>query len=279
MNSLEVMPTMKPEVFRFTSRPRLEKPSLIVGWMKDIGDVSRGVADFLVGAAGDRSFCQIEPTDFFSVGGVTIESNIAQFPQSRFFYDGRNNILLLRSDEPQSRKYEFLNAVLDLAEHYKAETLYTVDGIASMIAHTAPRRMFGVFNDRDIQKKLRWYVPMGLSWQGAPHTSTYLLWLAKQRHLPAAGLWVEVPFYLAAYRDAQAVQTAASLLGHIVGWDYDADELDRRVAEQEERLAHLRQEDLEIDSRIEALELGETLDSDEQAELMEAIQGALRGHG
>lgn len=279
MNSLRTIPTMKPEVFRFTSQPRLEKPSLIVGWMKDIGDVSRSVADFLVEAAGDRSFCQIEPTDFFAVGGVTIESNIAQFPQSRFFYDGRNNILLLRSDEPQSRKYEFLNAVLDLAERYKAEALYTVDGIASMTAHTSSRRVFGIFNDPDIQRKLRWYLPIGLTWQGAPHTSTYLLWLAGQRRLPAAGLWVEVPFYLAGYQDAQAVKAGASMLGHIVGWDYDIDELDRRVTEQEEMLAHLRQENPEIDAKIEALELGETLDSDEQAELLEAIQGALKGHG
>ena len=279
MNSLETMPTTNPEVFRFTSQPRLEKPSLIVGWMKDIGDVSRGVADFLAGAAGDRSFCQIEPTDFFAVGGVTIESNIAQFPQSRFFYDGRNNILLLRSDEPQSRKYEFLNAVLDLAEHYKAESLYTVNGIASMIAHTSPRRVFGIFNDPDIQRKLRWYLPIGLTWQGTPHTSTYLLWLAQQRHLPAAGLWIEVPFYLANYQDAQAVKAGAQMLGHIIGWDYDIDELDRRVTEQEETLAQLRQEEPEIDARIEALEQDETLDSDEQAGLMEAIQGALKGHG
>ncbi len=97
--------------------------------------------------------------------------------------------------------------------------------------------------------------------------------------LPAAGLWVEVPFYLSGYQDAQAVRAAASLLGHIIGWDYDTDELDRRVAEQEETLAELRQEDPEIDARIQALEQGESLDSDEQVELMEAIQGALKKQG
>jgi len=279
MNSLKTIPTMKPEVFRFTSQPRLEKPSLIVGWMKDMGDVSRGVADLLADEAGGHSFCQIEPTDFFAVGGVTIESNIAQFPQSRFFHDGRSNVLLLRSDEPQSRRYEFLNAVLDLAEHYKVEALYTVDGIASMVAHTSERRVFGIFNGPDIQKKLRWYLPIGLSWQGAPHTSTYLLWLARQRHLPAAGLWVEVPFYLSGYQDAQAIKAASSLLGHIIGWDYDIDELDRRVAEEEETLGELRAEDPEIDARIQALEQGESLDSDEQVELIEAIQGALGKDG
>jgi len=270
---------MKPEVFRFTSQPRLEKPSLIVGWMKDIGGVSRGVADFLVRAAGGRSFCRIEPTDFFSVGGVKVESNIATFPQSRFFHDERNNMLLLRSDEPRSRRYEFLNAVLDLAEHYKVECLYTIDGITSMIAHTAPRRAFGVFNGAEVRRKLKLYLPVGLNWQGPPHMSTYLLWLARQRRLEAAGLWVEVPFYLSERQDDQAICAGISLLGHIVGWDYDAAELDRRASEQEAKLGELRAEDPEIDARIQRLEQGESLDDGEQAELTEAIQGALKGHG
>jgi len=279
MSSSKTTPTRKPEVCRFTSQPRLEKPSLIVGWMKDIGDVSRGVGDFLAGAAGGHSFCQIEPTDFFPVGGVAVESNIATFPQSRFFHDGRNNLLLFRSDEPQSRRYEFLNAVLDLAEHYKVESVYTVDGIVSMIPHTFDRRVFGVFSGAEVQRRLKWHLPVGLRWHGTPHMSTYLLWLAGRRGLRAAGLWIEVPFYLSDRQDAQAVRSAASLLGGIVGWDYETQELDRRAAEQEEMLAHLRHEDLEIDARIQRLEEGEPLDDDEQVELTEAIQGAFRKHG
>jgi predicted ATP-grasp superfamily ATP-dependent carboligase len=246
--------------------------------MKDIGDVSRGVADFLARAAGGHSFCQIEPADFFAVGGVTVESNIATFPQSRFFHDDHSNLLLLRSDEPQSRRYEFLNAVLDLAEHYKVESVYTVDGTASMIPHTFDRRAFGVFNGAEVQQRLKWHLPVGLRWHGTPPMSAYLLWLAGRRGLQAAGLWVEVPFYLSDRQDAQAVKSAASLLGRIVGWDYETEELDRRVAEQEETLAHLRQEDLEIDARIRRIEQGESLDDDEQVELIEAIHGAFRRH-
>jgi len=273
------MPAINREVFRFSAQPRLEKPSLVVGWVNDTGDVGRGVADFLAGATGGHSFCQIEPTSFFAVGGVTIESNIAEFPQSRFFYDERNNVLVLRSDEPQSSKYEFLSAVLDLAEHYKAECLYLVNGIASMIAHTAPRRVFGVFSDPETRERLKWYVPVGMSWQGTPPTSTYLVWLAKERGIPAASLWIEVPFYLAGGPDAQAVKTAASLLEQIIGWDYGVSDLDLRVIEQEEALAELRQEDPEVDAGIQALEQQETLNSEEQAELIEAVQGALKRHG
>jgi len=268
---------MNLEIFRFTSRPHLERPSLLVGWTKDIGAVSRGVADFLVDAPGTTCFGAIQPANFFPVGGVAVEDDVAQFPQSGLFCNERSNLVILRSDEPQSHKYEFLNAVLDLAEHYQgAEALYTANGIASMIPHTATRRVFMVSNDPALQRELRRFVPAGLAWQGAPSTSTYLLWLAKNRHLPGVGFWVEVPFYLADSEDFQATKTAVALLARIFGWDYDFDDLDLRITEQDETLAQLREEDPEIDAKIRILEQGETLGRQEQQELVEAVQGALK---
>jgi predicted ATP-grasp superfamily ATP-dependent carboligase len=270
---------MNLEMFRFTSRPRLEKPSLIVGWTKDIGAVSRGVVDSLADAPGSSSFGQIRPVSFFPVGGVAVEDDVAEFPESRLFCNERNNLVVLQSDEPQSRKYDFLNAVLDLAEHYNgAEAIYTINGIASMIPHTATRRVFLVANDPVIQRELRRFVPGALAWQGPPHTSTYLLWLARQRHLPGVGLWVEVPFYLADSEDFQATKTVVALLSRIFGWEYNFDDLDLRIAAQDETLAQLRGEDPEIDTRIRILEQGETLEREEQRDLVEAVQGALREH-
>jgi predicted ATP-grasp superfamily ATP-dependent carboligase len=270
---------MNLELFHFTSRPRLERPSLIVGWTKDVGAVSRGVADFLVDASGGHSFCQMRPVDFFPVNGVTVEDDIAQFPQSSFFCDQRSNTVILRSDEPHSHTHEFLSAVLDLAEQYSgAEALYTINGVASMIPHTATRRTFMVANDPGIQRELRRFMPGGLTWQGPPNTSAYLLWLAKDRRLPGIGLWVEVPFYLAQYEDSQAIRTAVAWLGKVFGWDYDIEELERRVAEEDETLAELRADDLEIDAKIYTLEQGQTLDRQEQQDLVDAVQGALKEH-
>jgi len=251
---------------------------LLVGWTRDIGAVSRGVADFLADVPGTRPFGQIKPVDFFPVGGVTVKDDVAEFPRSELLCNERNNVVILRSDEPQSRRYEFLNGVLDLVEQYNgAEALYAVNGIASLIPHTATRRVFLVSNDPALQRELRRLVPGGLAWQGPPHTSIYLLWLAKNRHLPGAGLWVEVPFYLVDSEDFQAIKTGVSLLGRILGWQYDLDDLDQRIAEQDETLTLLREQDLEIDTKIRILEQGETLGRDEQQELVEAVQGALKG--
>ncbi len=268
---------MNLEMFHFTSRPHVERPALLVSWTRDVGAVSRGVADFLADTPGTSSFGRIKPVNFFPVGGVTVNDDVAEFPESRLLCNERENIVILRSDEPPSHRHEFLNGVLDLADEYHgAETLYTVNGIASMIPHTATRRAFLVSNDLALQRDLRRLVPAGLAWQGPPHTSIYLLWLAKNRHLSGAGLWVEVPFYLVDSEDFQAIRTGASLLGRILGWQFDLDDLDQRIAEQDETLTQLREQDPEIDTRIRILEQGETLDGNEQRELVEAVQGALK---
>lgn len=308
MNSSKVKPAMNPDVgrgaqapmqgqaqgfaslrsaelFRFTSRPRLKKPSFVIGWTDDIGDVSGLTADHLIKASNGADFCQIEPADFYPVGGVNVIDDVARFPQGRFFYSESNPVVVLRADQPQSNRYEFLSAVLDLAEHYgksdlgepsRAEALYTVNGITALTAHTAARRVFGVFSDAATLRRLQPLVPANANWQGPPHVSTYLLWLAGQRHLPGVGLWVEVPFYLADYQDYQSVRAAMSVLSMILGWDFDLGEIDRLAGEQDEKLSQL-EDDPETADMLRALEEGQSLDRQEQTQLIEAAGNILSG--
>jgi proteasome assembly chaperone (PAC2) family protein len=255
----------------------MEQSSFIVGWTRDIGAVSRLAADYLIKTSGGSSFCQIEPTGFYPVGGVNVLDDVAQFPQGRFFHSQSRSAVILRGDEPQSDRYEFLNAVLDLAQHdAKATALYTINGIAALTAHTTARRIFGVFNDVAMQRKLQQLVPADANWQGPPHMSTYLLWLAGQRHLPGVSLWVEVPFYLSDYEDHQSVKAAVSLLSMMLGWELDLGELDRLADDQDHKLAQL-EDDPEIREKIRALEDGEPLGRQEQEELIEAVGSALKG--
>lgn len=275
MSSSKAKLAMTPEVFRFTAQPRLEGASFIIGWTKDTGSVSRLAADHLVKASGSSSFCQIEPAGFYSLGGITVDEDVAQFPQSRFFYSEQSQMVVLRADEPQSDRYEFLSAVLDLTEqHGKADALYTINGIAALTPHTADRQVFGIFNDPAMQRRLRQFVPVDMSWQGPPHTSTYLLWLAGRRHLHGAGLWVEVPFYLADHEDFHAAKAAVSLLSMMLGQSLDLRELDRLAAEQDEKLA-LLEDDPATEEKIRALEEGESLDRQGQLELIEAAAEVL----
>ncbi len=269
---------MNPEMFRFSSQPQLEKAVFIIGWAKDTGAVSPEAVGRIAKAAEATSFCRIEPVAFFPVGGVAVQDDVAQFPESQFLYSEAANAVLFHSDEPQTRKYDFLNGIIDLAQHYgKAETLYTVNGLASMIPHTASRRVVGVYSDATMQRKLRPFVSAGMTWQGTPQMSTYLLWLAKSRGLQSAGFWVEVPFYLSDYHDFWAVKAAVSLLGIVLGHHWDLHELDQQIADEDEMLTQLRKDDPDIDAKIRSLEAGEMLGRQEQLELVEAVQSALKG--
>jgi len=262
---------------RFSSQPRLEQSVFIAGWTKDIGAVSRLAADYLIKASGAGAFCQIEPAGFYPVGGVTVVDDVAQFPLSRFFYSQSHSAVIFRADEPQSNRYEYLNTVLDLAQqHGKATDLYTINGIAALTAHTTPRRIFGVFNDVAMHRRLQRLVPADANWQGPPHVSTYLLWLAGQRHLPGVSLWVEVPFYLADHEDHQSVKAVVALLSMMLGWELDLGELDRLAADQNGKLAAM-EDDPEIRDKIHALEEGLSLNRQERTELKEAVGSALKG--
>ncbi|MBN1508249.1 MAG: PAC2 family protein [Sedimentisphaerales bacterium] len=263
--------------FRWRFQPRLKKSSFLVGWAKDAGAVSSLATNHLIQGLGGSEFCRMEPAGFYPLGGVTVADDVAQFPQSRFFHVGRGDLVILQADEPQSNRYEFLSAVLDLAEHYAGtQVLCTVNGVAALTPHTTTRRVFGVFNDAALQRRLQPLLPADANWQGPPHVSTYLLWLAGQRQIPGVGLWVEVPFYLSDYEDYQSVKEAVSLLAMILGLDFDLGELDRLTAEQNDKLAQLK-ENPQIKDDICALEEGQPLDRHGQKALIEAVGSALQG--
>jgi len=271
---------MNPDMFRFSSQPQLEKSSFMIGWAEDAGGVSPETVDRIVKAVDGDSFCRIEPAGFFPVDGVTVQDDVAQFPESRFFYSEATNTVMFRSDEPQTHRYDFLNGIIDLAQHYgKADAMYTVNGLASMIPHTASRRVVGVYSGPVMQGKLRPFVSAGMTWQGTPHISTYLLWLAKSRGLSSASLWVEVPFYLSSFKDFWAIKAAVSLLGILLGRHWDLHDLDELIAGEDEMFTQLRKDDPDIDAKIRSLEAGELLSRQDQLELVEAVQSALQERG
>jgi proteasome assembly chaperone (PAC2) family protein len=273
------------ESIKFDSQPAFENSSLIVGWNSDSGRLSPSVIDYLNKKLADKPFCEIRPAGFFPLSGVSVQDNVAQFPQSRFYYSRQKNIVLFKADEPQFERYQFLNTVLDVAEHYcKAKELYTVNGAVSLAAHTGERKILTVVNQPEIQKELHGPVRNGLrryelkdmTWQGPPAISSYLLWLAAKRGLPGVSLWTEIPFYLAGWKDGQAVKTTLSFLNKRLNLEVDLGDLDNQNSRQDNLLTQLRQEDPDINRCVGALESGLSLSEEEQMQLVRGVNDFLR---
>jgi len=254
------------------SQPDLENASLIVGWQEDAGKLGPKVITYLNQHIKGKTFCEIEPEKFFPLGGVAIDNNIAQFPVSRFYAGTRKDLVIFESNQPPHERCGFLNRVLDVGEYYcKIRELYTVSGTIVPIAHTTPRRLLAVFNQSEFQRRFRGYELEDMTWEGPPAISSFLLWLAQKRGIPGVSLWPEVAFYLAATEDPKAIKSVLSFFNGRFDLGLDFGGLDSQIKAQGEKLALLRRENPEIDKYIRTLEVGLSLNEEEQFKLAQGV--------
>lgn len=268
--------------FKIYKKPNLRNPALVVGWSEDIGNLGRKVTDYLNRKLKGQEFAEIEPDEFFSLGGVTIKGDLAQFPESKFYSCQEYDLMVFQSNSPKAEWYRFLNSFLDVAEqHCQVKELYVLGGLISLSAHTTPRELFAIVNSQYTKDILRQYdLARDIDYQTAPSErpsiNSYLIWSAKGRNIPGISLWVPTPFYLAATEDPQAQRKMLSFLDERLDLKIDFSILDQNIRDQNEKLAQVRYRFPQIDNYISRLESNLTLSEEESAELIKKIEDFLR---
>ena len=262
--------------------PDLRRSSLVLGWSEDMGNLGRKATGYLNRKLKGEEFAEIEPEDFFSLGGVAIEGNLARFPESKFYTCQEHELVIFQSYYPGAEWYKFLNSVLDVAEHHcRVKELYILGAMVSFSAHTTPRELLAVVNSAEMKEVLSQYdlardmdyqTPLG----ERPTLNSFLLWIAKGRNIPGVSLWVPIPFYLAAMEDAQAQKKVLSFLNERLDLKIDFNDLDQEVREQNEQLAQVRSRFPQIDDYINRLESNLMLSEEENGELIKKIEDFLR---
>ena len=270
------------EFLKFSAQPKMRKPTLVIGWESDTASLGERVTDYLINNLDTQPFCEIDPVEFFPLGGVVIENDIVQFPQSTFYTCREHNLVIFRSAVPRYEWHKFLNLIVDVAQEYcHVKEMYAVGGMISMAVHTAPRESWATFSSAKIKKALSAYqlsremdfeTPPG----SRPTLNSYLLWIAKNRDVPAASLWVPVPFYLMTNEDPMAHKKALEFLDKRMelGLDYSA--IDTSIKKQNEKLRRLRLSSEEIDGYIGKLESNQRLSEEEHESLVKGIDDYLR---
>lgn len=262
-------------------QPRLPGSSLVVGWNADAGNLGARVIDYLNKKLGAQSFGEIEPVEFFSLGGVAIENDLVQFPESKFYVCPEKNLVVLKSDAPSQEWYRFLTVIMDAAELCQVKEVYTIGGMVSLSAHTALREMRGTFNSPELKAALSFYnLAGGLDYETPPGQrptlNSFLLWAAKKRNLPAVSLWVPIPFYLVAVEDLRAEERVLDFFNRRLGLAIDFSDLDAAVRRQNMRLAEARRSFPDIDESIRRLEGNLMPSAEENQKLAQDIEELLR---
>jgi proteasome assembly chaperone (PAC2) family protein len=265
--------------------PDLRRSSLVLGWSEDGGNLGRRVTDYLNLKLEGQEFAEIDPGEFFPMGGVAIKDNIAAFPESKFYTCPEHELVILQTDSPLAEWYKFLNWVLDVAEHHcRVKELYVLGAMISFSAHTTPRQLLAVVNSAEMKEILSQYdLNRDMDYQTQPGErptlNSFLLWLARERNIPGVNVWVPIPFYLAATEDAQAQKKVLSFLNERLGLKIDFSDLDQEIREQNEQLARARSRFPQIDDYINRLESNLMLSEEENEELIKKIEDFLREGG
>ncbi len=268
--------------FKIYGKPEFQSSSLIVAWAEDAGKLGTKVVDYLNKKLASQDFGEIEPVDFFPLDGISIEDNVAQFPESKFYCCQKKNLVIFKSNPPRAEWYKFLNSILDIAEHYcQMKELYTIGGMVSLGAHTAPRELLAVANSPEMKKVLSQYglardVDYETPPDQRPTLSSFLLWVAKRRNIAGASLWVTIPFYLVATEDPQACQKMVEFFDRRFQLGIYLKDLDEEVVRQNEKIAQLRIRLPEIDNHIRKLESRLGLTPEESEKLVKEIEEFLR---
>ena len=255
---------------------------MVVGWHEDVARLGTKVTDYLTQKLGCQEFAEIEPADFFPLSGVSVERDVAQFPASKFYCSPSRNLVVFASNPPRSEWYRFLNAVLDVAErHCRVREIYTLGGMVTLGAHTAPRELVAVAGSPEMKAVLgRFGLAGDLDYQTPPGQrptlNSFLMWAACRRSIPIASLWVPVPYYLLNAEDPQACRRLVETLDQMFAWGIDLGDLDKDVARHDETLAEARLRYPEIEAAIGKLETGVLLTQEESEALVEGLEEFLR---
>jgi len=267
---------------KFSWQPELQSSSLVVGWSVDAGKLGAKVTDYLNRKLGGQSFCEIEPVEFFTLGGVTIEDDLVQFPESKFYSCPGKNLVVFRSAPPSYEWYKFLTLILDTAEHYcHVKEIHTIGGMVSLSAHTTPRELLGTFNSPELKKALSHYnLAEGLDYETPPGQrptlNSFLLWAAKRRNIPGVNLWVPIPFYLVAVGDPKAQRRVLEFFNQRFDLGIDFSDLDEEIRQQNQIIAEVRNGFPDIDESIRRLESNLRLSEEESQGLVKEIEKLLK---
>ena len=255
---------------------------LIVAWAEDAGNLGVRTADYLLQSLEYREFGEIRPEGFFPMGGVNVVDDVARFPESRLYICEDKNLVIFKSSVPRMGWYRFLTSLLDVASRdCGVKEIYTLGAMISPAAHTVPRLLISIVNNKEIKAGLEphnvtadndYETPPGQK----PTLSSYLAWLAGQRGIPAVNLWVPVPYYLVPTADPRAVKRLVYFFNSKYDLGVDFTALDSVIYEQNNKIARLFEKSPEIKNMVRKLEVGDGLDGDESERLAREIAEALK---
>jgi len=223
---------------------------MLVGW-PGIGNIGIITIDTLRSEIQAEELGEIEPWDFFYPTKVIIRAGILedmQFPRNKFYYKrlgDKDIIFFIGEEQPSARgmtyaeggkAYEMANLVLDVAERFGCQRVYTSGAAVALTHHDLKPRVWAVANRKDLIGEAKGHANTilmseveGRGNQGnITGLNGLLIGAAKKRGLEGFCLMGETPDYLSRvpFPYPKASQSILEVFASILGISIDFSALD-----------------------------------------------------
>lgn len=223
---------------------------MLVGW-PGIGNIGIIAIDTLRGMLRAQELGEIEPWDFFYPRKISIQDGLLrnlEFPNNKFYFQrikNRDLIFFIGEEQPSDgitkyaigeKAYQMANLVLDVAEKFGCQRVYSSGAAVAPIHHTMKPRVWAVPNREDLIEEVRRYentvIMSEIEERGGEGSITglngLLLGVAKKRGLGAICLMGEIPYYIqgSPWPYPKASKSVLEVLTKNIGIEIDPSQLD-----------------------------------------------------
>jgi proteasome assembly chaperone (PAC2) family protein len=241
------------------------------GW-NDAAESATTAARYLTASFSGEKFAEIDPEEFyhfglsrpyvrFKAGSETEREIIWPFTEFSISQSGDlpRDIIVGVAPEPHLRWRTYCETVFQLARMCEVTLVLTLGALLAEVPHTKPIRLVGGASDPELAARL------GLRatrYEGPTGIIGVLNSLCRDREIPAASLWANVPHYISGIENPKASLALVKRVLSLLGAETDLSDLDEAGRQFDQNLKEIVAQNTKIKNYIAKLE---AKDSEEEA--------------
>jgi uncharacterized protein (TIGR00162 family) len=214
-----------------------------------VGNVALIAATYLKDKLKAEELGEINPSGFFDMGGVFVKDNLVEtpkFPEGKFYYwssggAGKDLIIFLSEAQPASSSYEYANIVLDVAQKFAVQRVYTL-AAALTEYHPDQPRVLGAASSPELLEELRKLEVVLAGDFYIAGLNGLLLGVAAERDVDAICLLGETVKYAAKMANPRSSQAVLTVLIKLLGIEIDMAELEEFADSTDKQIRQLGNE-------------------------------------
>lgn len=232
---------------KFSKRPRLRKPYLIVAW-PGMGEVAFRAASYLVEQLKFEEFASIPPEDFFYLTSSLVNQgvlNVPELPHSKFYYyknkSGKNDfIVFLSNAQPDlARADAYSRRIIQVAKNLKVDRVVSFASMPLGIDHTYDPEVWFAATSPELSKNLKGMGLNALSEGAISGMNGLFLGIAKREGLMGFCLLGGIPLYTIQIDNPKASYAVLNALSRISGLKLDLSGLANQAKNMETEINKL----------------------------------------